>query len=289
MVAADIDDYDTLVKAFEVRFSTIPLWPATDIVQQGAHAVFCVTNFWEHLGLGAEAAGEKEASQAFNIALAASKTSTLEHYIFSTLPSGKDLSGGERPVPHMDYKSHVDDRIRKELPELAAKTTFMWLGWYSANMAFFPLIRPFELPLSGGKWVWMQPSKPDALLPICGDVGANVGAYALAALRNPKNARGKYVNVRTDRLSFTDILKVWSDVSGQDAEYVPISADAFEKLWGPAGKEMAMQYGSGELWGDWDTLKPSDVCKPEDLGIHHGDLVDLRGLLTSLRAKLLTG
>lgn len=187
----------------------------------------------------------------------------------------------------MDHKSRVDDRIRSELPDLASKTTFMWLGWYSANMAFMPPLRPFELPMSGGKWVWMQPSKPDALLPISGDVGANVGVYALAALEHPEKARGKYIYVRTDRLTFTDILKVWSEVCEKEAGYVPISAEAFESLWGPAGREMAMQYASGELWEDWDTLKPEAVCKPEELGIKPGDLVDLKGNLTSLKAKLL--
>ncbi|EMC93490.1 hypothetical protein BAUCODRAFT_243345 [Baudoinia panamericana UAMH 10762] len=126
MVEADVDDHGSLIKAF-----------------QGAYAVFSVTNFWEHLALGADAAGEKEATQAFNIALAASKIPTLQHYVFSTLPSATELTKGQRPVPHMDHKARVDDRIRNELPELARKTTFVWLGWYAANMAFFPLIRPF--------------------------------------------------------------------------------------------------------------------------------------------------
>ncbi|KAK4959956.1 hypothetical protein LTR10_002845 [Elasticomyces elasticus] len=274
MVAADIDDVESMTKAFE-----------------GVQAVFCVTNFWEHLGRGldADVAGEKEASQAFSIALAASKVATLEHYVFSTLPSALDLTRGQRPVPHMDHKARVDDRIRQELPELAAKTTFVWLGWYAANMASdaMGLIRPFELPKSGGKYIWMQPSKGDALLPICGDVGVNVGVYVRAALKHPDKSRGKYVYVRTDRLSFPDILRIWSEVSGRDAEYVPISPHAFEALWGPGGKEMAMQYQSGELWDDWDTLKPGEVCTPEELGIKTEELVGLKQELEILKSKLL--
>ncbi|KAK0784474.1 hypothetical protein LTR91_017338 [Friedmanniomyces endolithicus] len=102
------------------------------------------------------------------------------------------------------------------------------------------LIRPFELPKSGGKYVWMQPSKADALLPICGDVGVNTGVYVRAALEHPEKSRGKYVDVRTDRLSLTDVLKIWSEVSGREAKYVLISPEAFEAIWGVAGKEMAM-------------------------------------------------
>ena len=90
----------------------------------------------------------------------------------------------------MDHKAGVDDRILKELPDLAAKTTYVWMGWYSANMASFPLIRPFELPLSGGKWIWMQPSRADALLPISGDVSNNPGVFAVAALNHPEKTHG---------------------------------------------------------------------------------------------------
>lgn len=202
-----------------------------------------MTNFWEHLGSGSSAdeAGEKEAKQAFNVALAASKTSTLEHYLFSTLPNATQLTKGERPVPHMDHKAGVDDRIRSELPELAAKTTFVWMGWYSANMAFFPPIRPFELPMSGGKWVWAQPTRADALLPVSGDVGTNLGVYAVAALKHPDKVHGKYIDVRTDLLTYTDVLKIWSEVTGKEAVYVNIEPEPFTKLWGPAGLEMAMQ------------------------------------------------
>jgi hypothetical protein len=98
---------------------------------QGCEAAFCLTNYWEHLmgGLGPHEAGEREANQAYNVAVAASKTPTLKHYLFSTLPYASKLTNGERPVPHMDHKAGVDERIRSELPELAAKTTFVWMGW----------------------------------------------------------------------------------------------------------------------------------------------------------------
>jgi len=98
--------------------------------------------------------------------------------------------------------------------------------------------------------------------------------------------RGKYVYVRTDLLNFTDITRVWSEVAGKDAVYVPVSAESFKELWGPAGQEMAMQYDSGELWDDWPTLKPSEVCEPKELGIQDDQLADFRAHLASLRAHL---
>lgn len=192
-------------------------------------------------GISPEEAGTREAEQAFNVALAASRTPTLEHYLFSTLPQATQLTNGERGVPHMDHKASVDHRIQSELPELYAKTTFVWLGWYSANMAFFPPMRPFELPMSGGKWIWAQPSSSNALLPISGNVGNNLGVFAVAALNHPEKVHGKYLDVRTDLLTLPDTLKVWSEVTGKDAAFVSIAPDVYAKLWGIAGVEMAMQ------------------------------------------------
>lgn len=113
---------------------------------QGAHAIFAVTNFWEHLFTGKSSAesGELEKSQALALARAASKSSALEHYVWSTLPSASKTSKGKVSVPHLDYKAEVDEIIRSEMPELAKKTTFLFFGFYASNLAFFPFVKPFE-------------------------------------------------------------------------------------------------------------------------------------------------
>ena len=79
-----------------------------------------------------------------NIARAAAATPTLEHYIWSTTPSAKRMFRGKLLTPHMDYKANVDARIKSELPNLAAITTYLYFGYYPQNMAFFPLIKPVE-------------------------------------------------------------------------------------------------------------------------------------------------
>jgi hypothetical protein len=93
---------------------------------------------------GLEAAGQTEQRQALTLARAAAKTSTLEHYIWSTLPSAKALTNGKHPCAHLDWKAEADDIIRKELPDLAAKTTFLIIGFYAQNYAFMPQVKPFE-------------------------------------------------------------------------------------------------------------------------------------------------
>lgn len=273
MVSADLSDEGSLIRAFA-----------------GVYAVYGVTNFWEHLLSGKvspDEAGELEVEQAKNIARACARTQSLEQYVFSTLQPATMISKGKRPVPHMDHKSRVDEWIKNELPGLGPKTTFMWIGFYPANLAFFPLIKPFELPMSGGKYVWMQPSAPDALLPNSGDVGNNVGVYVAAALSHPEKARGKYMNVTTDVISFREILRIWCDVSGRQAEYVECPDKEFEALWGVAGREMAMQYRFGQENSDWEVLKKGtgELVSASDLEIKRDQLIDVRGTFEALHAK----
>lgn len=116
----------------------------TDSVAQGVSAIFAVTNWWESIFAGKtqDEAGEIEEEQGMKLARAASSTSTLEHYLWSTTPSAKVDLSGEHVAPHMDYKANVDRRIKAELPELAAKTTYLYFGYYPQNLAFFPLLKP---------------------------------------------------------------------------------------------------------------------------------------------------
>jgi hypothetical protein len=103
------------------------------------------------MGKSRTESGEIEEAQGMAVARAAAATPTLEHYIFSTCPSATRhqpplfLENGEQLLtPHMDYKANIDWRIKAELPELAAKTTYLYFGYFPQNMAFFPCIKPIE-------------------------------------------------------------------------------------------------------------------------------------------------
>lgn len=57
------------------------------------------------------------------------------------------VSGGRSnlSVAQMDYKANVDVRIKADMPQLAAKSTYLLFGYYPANMAFLPMMKPLEL------------------------------------------------------------------------------------------------------------------------------------------------
>lgn len=263
------------------------------------------------MGKSAAESGELEKAQALALARAAAQSSTLEHYIWSTLPSASKTSGGKAPVPHLDYKAEVDEIIRKEMPELARKTTFLFFGFYGSNMAYFPFCKPLEwvgvipsptyaswyIELGGnysadnaekpgayGAHIWVQPIDPALTMPNAGDMTVTPGLWVSAILAQPEKTQGKYASVATETLSFAEHLAIWSEVTGKRASFVRCSYEDFVKVWGPPGEEYAMQLRWHEFVSDWADALKGDFVSMEELGIkangvgHRGALEKIKGM-----------
>lgn len=268
VVEADYNDEESLVRAFD-----------------GVAAVFAVTNWWEHLfrGKSQAEAGELEEEQGMNIARAAAATYTVEHYIWSTTPSGLKRTAGAQPVPHMDYKARVDARIKKELPDLAAITTYLYLGYYPQNMAFFPAIKPILYPGSG-QWVQTMPTKPDAKILLAGDLTTTPGVWVRQVLATGHKAYGRYANVALEKWSFQQMLDVWSEITGRRAVFVETTSDSWAKMWGPLGEELARQLKFGEMCDPWE--ETDEFISPAELGIREEEVIGFRGALEKLKDLL---
>lgn len=201
VVRADWNDEESLVRAFEVsrrqqQPPTILLAPSPTapgcwsahqrpLPLQGVAAVFAVTNWWESLFAGKSQweSGDIEERHGMNLARAAAKTPSLEHYLWSTQPSAKRVFPGKLETPHMDYKANVDARIKAELPELARKTTYLYFGYYPQNMAYFPLIKPFEYVSFCVSKTWPRPRMLTARLPLSSPEPASSSRYWLPTRR----------------------------------------------------------------------------------------------------------
>ena len=136
MVTADLNELESVTAAFKVliflRRTRSTNFGLTEL--QDANIIFAVANYFEEFATsGPEAATRVEYAQGVNLAKAASATSTLEHFIWSTLPDRNAISKGKFPVPHCDTKAHVDTYIKKDTA-LLAKTTFLWPGFFAATM-----------------------------------------------------------------------------------------------------------------------------------------------------------
>ncbi|CAG9939668.1 unnamed protein product [Clonostachys rosea f. rosea IK726] len=269
VVAGDADDEASLIKAFG-----------------GTTAIFALTNFDWNIVMqrGQCVAGQIEKQQQMNIANAASKIPTLKHYIMSSLPPAKISSHGRLPVPHFDFKHEAYQHIQGNLPSLAAKMTRIWVGWYPSNMAFSPLMKLIPVNQSGA-YIWIQPSKEDAILPIAGDVQHNVGVVVEGILEAGAKAFNKVAIVITDYIKISDAVRVWESVSGSRAVYVGVPDSTIETIWGVGGLEIAAQLRWSEEFPDWHRVEPGHVISLEELGV----VSRLRGFkqaLESVKASL---
>lgn len=109
---------------------------------KGASAIFAVTNFWAPFIKYATAgdpdkwtlAKANEVRLGKNIVDAAAKTlDTLEHFVFSSLPSPDRLSNHEMPdLLHYEGKAEIT-RYISEHDRLAKLTTVLYCGYYMEN------------------------------------------------------------------------------------------------------------------------------------------------------------
>ncbi|KAK1968682.1 NmrA-like family protein [Colletotrichum sublineola] len=253
MVSANLDDASSLPRAFE-----------------GAVAIFGTTNFWEIAfrgGLEAATAGEEK--QFVNIADTAAKVPTLKHLILSTMPNCETISGGKLPCPHWDAKARGGEYVKKTYPELAAKMTEIWEGWYVDNFVKFPLAAPQPFI---GQYLMAQPSKAEGIVPVAGVVELNTGIVVKAVLAQAEKSFGKFVPVLTDLISWSAIAEGWGKVTGKVAVYAELSDEAAVKMYGPVfGADMAKQLRFSEQHPDWYSYHPESTVTIKDLGIE-GDV-----------------
>jgi hypothetical protein len=135
MVTADLNDTEFIVAAFNVlqSWSLIPdtLWLT---IPRDANIIYAFTNFFEAFATsGPEVAMQVEYAQGVNLAKAASATTILEHFIWSTLPNRGAITNWKWAVPHCDTKAQVDVFIKND-KALLAKTMFLWTALFSETI-----------------------------------------------------------------------------------------------------------------------------------------------------------
>ncbi|PSN75578.1 NAD(P)-binding protein [Corynespora cassiicola Philippines] len=273
VVQANYDDEESIRKAFS-----------------GAQAIFAVTNWWEAFAVckSQSGAGDIEERQGIALAKLAGEVKTLEHFIWSTLPPAHNITNGKYPVPHFDYKAKVDDHIRNNMPELAAKTTFLMFGFYPSNFAYFGMLKPLPLTAVPGTYIWMVPTDPSTLYPMSGDMTKDPGVWARQILANPKLTHGKYAAVCTEVITLGEALSQWSEVSGKKGVYVHVKPEVIVNLFGLAGAEANTGVLFGEAVPDWwgHVKEQGLFVSKEELGIRDDEVSNFKQALESLKEHL---
>lgn len=206
VVAADLDDYESLKKAFT-----------------GAYGVFAVTNFWEHFS------PEKETAQAGSIAKAAKETN-VQHTIWSTLEDTRKwipiddnrmpTLGGKYKVPHFDSKGEAD----KHFIDLNLPVTLLLTSFYWENFIYFGMG-----PKKGedGKLALSMPLGDKKLT---GMAVEDIGKSAYAIFKKGNEFIGKTVGISGDNLTGKEMADSFAKALGQDVVYNAVPFEVYRGL-----------------------------------------------------------
>jgi len=218
VVAADVDDEESLKKAF-----------------QGAYGAFCVTFFWAHFS------PEKELAQATAMARAA-KQAGVKHVIWSTLEDTRKwvpLSDNRMPtlmgkykVPHFDAKGEAD----QVFTELGVPTTFLLTSFYWDNLIHFgmgPKKGPngtlaFTLPMGNAK------------LP--GIAAEDIGRCAYGIFQRGSEFIGKRVGIAGEHLSGAQMAAALSKALGQEVRHNDVPPEVFRGFGFPGAEDLGNMF-----------------------------------------------
>lgn len=218
VVAADVDDADSLQRAFA-----------------GAYAAYCVTFFWDHFS------PEREYAQASALAHAA-KHAGVQHVIWSTLEDTRrwvPLADNRMPtlmgnykVPHFDAKGQADQIFTG----LGLPVTFLLTAFYWENLIYFgsgPKRGPdgklaFTLPMGSAK------------LP--GIATEDIGRCAYAIFRRGPEFIGKTVGIAGEHLTGAEMAAALTEALGQEVVHNDVPPEVYRSFGFPGAEDLGNMF-----------------------------------------------
>ena len=218
VVAADLDNVDSLKKAFS-----------------GAFGAFCVTNFWEHFS------PDIELTQARNMAEAA-KAAGLKHVVWSTLEDTRarvPLSDDRMPtlqgkykVPHFDAKGEADNIFR----HLGVPTTFLLTSFYWDNFIHFGMGPKAD---QSGTLAITFPLG-DRKMP--GIAAEDIGKCAFGVFKQGHEYVGKTVGIAGEHLTGERMAAVFTQTLGQEVKYNAVAPEVFRSFGFPGADDLGNMF-----------------------------------------------
>ncbi|TVY45717.1 NmrA-like family domain-containing protein [Lachnellula subtilissima] len=244
VVEADIDDFTTLVSAFK-----------------GAHVIFAVTDFWAPFfeaypklsKVSDRATGEHalaiEVRRGKTIIDAATKVlneeGILERFVFSTLPSFKEQSGGKYTYAyHFDAKAIISEYLKEHKP-LWEKSSLLNMGFYTTNLVKMGSLMGAKKDPNGSKIIWRRTGTNEAVHPFV--VPDDAGIFADLLVRSPPKQDLLGVS---EMASYATYMNIWSEVTGVPSEVKQGTEDEADKAMpGGLGREAAESTSTSAEFG----------------------------------------
>jgi uncharacterized protein YbjT (DUF2867 family) len=217
VVAADIDDVESLRKAFA-----------------GAYGAYCVTFFWAHYS------PEKELAEARAMARAA-KDAGVKHVIWSTFEDTRErvplddprmpTLKGKYKVPHFDGKGEANAIFSA----LGVPTTFLYTSFYWDNLIHFGM-GPKKGP--DGRLTFVLPMG-DKKLP--GIAAEDIGRCAYGVFKRPELI-GRTVGIAGEHLTGAQMAVELSRALGREVVHSAITPEAYRALGFPGADDLGNMF-----------------------------------------------
>ncbi len=236
VVAADVDDEDSLKRAFT-----------------GADAAFCVTFYWAHMS------PEKEIAEAAAMARAA-KSAGVRHVIWSTLEDTRKFIPltdsrmptlmGKYKVPHFDAKG-ASDRL---FTDLGVPTTFLVTCAYWDNFIHFG---------------WGPKKGPDGKLAItfplgdkklAGIAAEDIGKCAYGILKRGAEYVGKSVGIAGEHLTGAQMAAGLAKALGHEVKYNDVPPEVYRSFGFPGADDLANMF-------QFDRDFSEDICRAHSVEV----------------------
>ncbi|KAJ1931420.1 hypothetical protein EC988_009793, partial [Linderina pennispora] len=203
-VSAELDDYASLVKAF-----------------QGADIVFGVTSMYipkdkDEIKGGHSGTEYKQGKNMVDAAIEA----RVGSMIYSSLDSMKQLSGGKYTgVLHFEDKHRVEEYLTSKSDKI--KPFFIYLGFYMENYVTFSRISPED-----NKTVeFTMALKPTTMMPLV-DTANDIGLVVRYIIEHPEECICRSLEVSGGYYEAQHMAKVFTEVTGRPSRYVEIPYEA---------------------------------------------------------------
>ncbi|KAK9366206.1 hypothetical protein V1509DRAFT_641872 [Lipomyces kononenkoae] len=220
VVAGDFDNEDSVRNALS-----------------GANILFQNTDFWTTVS------EEKEFAQGLTIAKAAAAQPNLEHVVFSALGDPEKLFDGKykHNLPY-NAKARIERAIKKDYPELWAKTTSLLVALYHSNW----LMPPFApVKVADGKFELQNPYPADAHITLTSP--EETGIVVEAIIRGGDKFHGRTVSIVSEWISDEKKLQIWAQALGVEATFKQVTSLQYRQRLEAMGFPPYLAQGSQEL------------------------------------------
>jgi len=199
-----------------------------DAAMKGCYGVYGVTNFWEHF--------EREYGQGKNLVGAVAKAG-ITHFVFSTLPYCKKISGGKLDVPHFDLKAQLEEYARR----LKVNATFVHCAFYFENfLSFFPPKKQDDGTFAFGF--------PQGDAPLAGVAVEDVGSIVATVFERPDEYLDQVVGIVGDDLTGSQYAETMTRLLGAKVVYNHIPRETFASFGFPGADDLANMFEFNRLY-----------------------------------------